>query len=301
MKREKYTEKLVRMIEAIVAGNLPAKVKELYVFGSYARGIWEPGDLDVIVIYEWPPKTAFDAWVREAMKNGVGRYEAVQQTAHWVRATMKAAFRRPGERVHLALEQRLDNLICEGSTIRPEDVVLLWSEQDRDWRTKLESIRPDPAAGRAARDHFFPLERFQDDLGTVNRVTKMLADKRLLLVHTPIDRMECSLDADHVHWLEHWAKCKVLGRESMKTLPYAMFWLQSHGQHCAVPNRTEILSRSHTHRVEVGRPSLAWMLQVFKSHPKVKYQCLIPHFKKAGPNELLVFERGPNWHEKELS
>jgi hypothetical protein len=168
VKREKYTEKLIRMIEV---GGLPAKVQALYVFGSYARGACEPGDLDVIAIYEWPSRATFDAWVRKGT-----------------------------------------------------------------------------AAG------------------------------------------ECHYDAVH-----HVAGCRTLGKESIKALPYAMLWFQMHRQQCAVPQRTEIWSRSQTHRVEIGRPSLAWMLRVFQLHDKVRRQCLIPHLKKAGPNALLIFERGPNW------
>lgn len=297
MKREKYTEKLVRAIETIEANALPAKVKELYVFGSYARGALEPGDLDVIVIYEWPPKATFEDWVQEKVNNGLGRYEAVHQTAHWVKATMKAAFRRPGERIHLVLEQSLDDFVRQGSTVRLEDLVLLWSQDDHDWRTKLNGIRPDPRAGTAARNHFFPLERFNDHLGGMNDVMEMLADGRLRLTRIAFDHLEPALDSDHARWLVHWTKCKVLGKESMKLLPYVMQWFQTHQERCAVPNRTEIWSQSQTHRVEVGRPSLARMLHVFESHPKVERQCLIPHFKKAGPNELLVFERGPDWRE----
>ena len=36
MKREKFTEKLVRIIQTIESGAVPAKVQEFYVFGSYA-------------------------------------------------------------------------------------------------------------------------------------------------------------------------------------------------------------------------------------------------------------------------
>ena len=297
MKREKFTEKLVRMIETIEANALPAKVKKLYVFGSYARGALEPGDLDLIVIYQWPPKAAFEAWVQEKVTNGVGGYEAVHQTAHWIKATMKAAFRRPGERIHLVLERSLDDFVRPGSTVQREDLVLLWSQNDRDWRTKLNGIRSDPRASKAARNHFFPLERFRDHLGSMNDVMEMLADGRLQLTNIAFDHLEPALDPDHARWLAHWAKCKVMGKESMKMLPYAMHWLQSHQERCAVPSRTNIWSQSQTHRVEVGRPSLARMLDVFESHPKVERQCLIPNFKKAGPNELLIFEHGPNWRE----
>lgn len=65
-----------------------------------------------------------------------------------------------------------------------------------------------------------------------------------------------------------------------------------------VPDRTEVWNRAFTLRSEVGKPSLGLMLGQFAAHPKLKCQCLIPHFKRSGPNELLVFERGPHWEER---
>ena len=45
MHRDKFTEKLSRIVETIETQALPVKVRSLYVFGSYARGAIEPGDL----------------------------------------------------------------------------------------------------------------------------------------------------------------------------------------------------------------------------------------------------------------
>ena len=102
----------------------------------------------------------------------------------------------------------------------------------------------------------------------------------------------------HRRFLEHWTNCQAMGRKSLETLPYVMWWFEQNRDQCMVPHRTEVWNRKVTLRCEVGRPSLGWMLGKFASHPKLKRQCLIPHFKRKGPNELLVFERGSRWEER---
>jgi len=54
MRREQFTDKLVRMIQTIQSGALPARVREFYVFGTYSRGALHPGDLDVVVVHDDP-------------------------------------------------------------------------------------------------------------------------------------------------------------------------------------------------------------------------------------------------------
>jgi hypothetical protein len=281
MKREKHTAKLMRMLMAVDAGNLPARIKEFYVFGSY---------LDVIVVYEWP-KAAFAEWLAQAVKDGEGEFEASHRLAKWVVSTIKKALRRPGESVHLALVQSVDEMIGEGSTIQRTDIKLLWSSEDRNWHAKLDEIQPDATAGRAPRDHFFPIGRLNATLTDMRRTMEKLAAGELTLTRIPIETIECDLDADHQHWLEHWEKCRVMGRESLRLLPYAMYWLQLHGERCTVPWRTEIVTESGAHCVAIGKPSLSHMLWAFSQQTALKRQCLIPHITKAGPNELLVFER----------
>lgn len=52
MKRERATELLREMLARLDAGERPLDlVDEVYVFGSYARGALEPGDLDVAVVH----------------------------------------------------------------------------------------------------------------------------------------------------------------------------------------------------------------------------------------------------------
>ena len=101
-----------------------------------------------------------------------------------------------------------------------------------------------------------------------------------------------SLNRFHAHKLTWWTECKVMGERSLELLAYGMWWLQRHRQRAECPHQLEMYSRSGTHRVHFGRPSLGWMLGVFASRPKVRRQCLIPHLSRTEPNELLAFERG---------
>ena len=64
MNREAFTQKLVRILEKVDAGDLPAKVLEVYVFGSFAWGAAKPHDLDLMVVYEAPGRE----WMAENAK-----------------------------------------------------------------------------------------------------------------------------------------------------------------------------------------------------------------------------------------
>ena len=119
MERNRSTKKLIRMIGTIESGVLLVKVKEFYVFGSYARGALEPHDLDVIVVCDNPERVCWEIVERE--------------------------LRQPGEHIDVVLVRAIDR--SHGIS----DLVLLWAEDDRDWQTKLKAIRRNPAAGRAAR------------------------------------------------------------------------------------------------------------------------------------------------------
>jgi predicted nucleotidyltransferase len=54
MKHEQYTQKLRRILTTLNTESFRAVPRALYVFGSYARGAPEPGDLDLLLVYDWP-------------------------------------------------------------------------------------------------------------------------------------------------------------------------------------------------------------------------------------------------------
>jgi predicted nucleotidyltransferase len=297
MKREDCTKKLIRTIERIEAGMLPATIKGLYVFGSYARGAIEPGDLDIVVVYEDPGPDYWKAQRKQAKYAELSVYQAAIRTWQEFRAHLADALRSRGERIDLVLASSLEDVTEGNKAIQPGDLVLVWSAEDRNWGEKLERLTPDAAAGRAPRNEIFPLKRLRDDCATMQEVVEMIAAKELLLTHVPVAEFDVKLDLRHEAQLGLWKERKWLGKELARTMPYALKWLESCGQRCGSSPRTEVWSKTKSHRAEMGRPSLAEMLFLFRTKRKLQRQCLIPYFKQAGPNELLVFERGPAWKQ----
>jgi predicted nucleotidyltransferase len=187
MKREDCTKKLIRTIERIEAGVLPATIKELYVFGSYARGAIEPGDLDIVVVYEDPGP---DYWKKERTKAkyaDLSVYQAAIKTWQEFRSRLADSLRGRGEHIDLVLASSLEDVTAGNQAIQPGDLVLIWSAEDRDWREKLERLTPDVAAGRAPRREIFPLKRLRDDCATMQEVVDLIAAGELLLTRVPVE------------------------------------------------------------------------------------------------------------------
>lgn len=297
MHRDKYTEKLVRILKTLDAGQLPTEPTELYVFGSYSRGAIEPGDLDLILIHKSNREEYLKRKTAELVAQGMYDWEAEAKACRSQEKDIRAALMKRGESIQILLGEALEMFVGGGSRIKPSDPILLWSKNDRDWQPKLSAIKPDESAGRAPRNHLVELKRLHCSVSAMEGVVEMIEQELLKLTRIPIESIDVKLNAFHKGRLEWWAQRRVLGKDSFGTLPYAMWWLQQHRQSCHVPNRTEIWSERFTHRIELGRPSLRWMVHYFETRPKLKRQCLIPHFKSKGPNELLIFERGPKWRE----
>jgi hypothetical protein len=295
MRRERFTDKLVRMIKTIESGALPARVREFYVFGSYSRGALEPGDLDVVVIHDDPGHAYWQALQKKLEVSAID-----PAPVRRFQSAMRGVLRKPGEKVQIILAHQLDYFIGEHSNIKREDLVLLWSGADHDYRPKLEAIRPDPTAGRAPRDHIIDLKRLQDLCSTMEHTVELLRNEELALTRIPIENIDCQLNEYHAHWLARCTDCMIMGKDSTKLLSYAMWWLEQHRQKSEVPDSLVIWSKSRTHRVHLGRPSLRWMLAQFKHSTKLKRQCLIPHIKARQLNELLIFERGKNWSSERV-
>jgi len=295
MDRQKATEKLIRMVQVIAAGALPAPVKAFYVFGSYARGSLKPNDLDVVVVYEDPGRDYWDSLDAELRKCGK---DAILNGGRLFQTRMRGALRRPGERVDVMLTHSVEDVTGPGSKINKEDLVLLWTPDDQELHPKLDSITADSAAGRAERNHLVNLRRLYDSVGVMEKAVQWLNEGVLVLTRVPVATIVLQLNAYHTHWLEHWRKCPWIGRKTIELTPYAMWWLQQHRQQSQCPHQAEVWSKSHTHRVDLGKPSLGKMMWIFDERPRVRRQCLIPSFRAREPNELLVFERGPNWRKR---
>jgi predicted nucleotidyltransferase len=296
MKREQFTAKLVRIIETIRAGATPAPVRAVYIFGSYSRGALQPGDLDIIVVHAPPTRKHLESLAQRLERNCTSFTEQLIKVRAWFEVDMRAALRKPGEKVQVILTQDLDDFLRMPSVIKREDLVLLWSEAEQDYMSKLQAIRPNPSAGRSPRDHIVELKRLNDNVSAMQRIVGMIEQGELVFERLPIGEIECSLGDYHAQRLEVCTRLEHLGRDSMRLLPYALWWLEKHQQLGTNPDAECVVwSQSGTHRVHLGRPSLARMLAIFQYSPDVESQCLIPHLRSRQPNELLVFERGVNF------
>lgn len=110
MHRDKFTAKLVRIVESIESGDLPMDVRELYVFGSYSRGAIEPGDLDLIIVHG-PGRQEIDKRVDKALKKShPDILAAVRVAAGKQEAARLRLFRKPGEAVQIIFTESVEQV-----------------------------------------------------------------------------------------------------------------------------------------------------------------------------------------------
>lgn len=295
MDRASATAKLERMIGAIEAGATPAAVQELYVFGSYARGAMAPNDLDIVVIHGQPPKKLMAELEKKWRAGQQWSMDLRRSPEQRFRALMRKALVTPGERVDLFAETSLERITDRWRDIKVEELVLLWSTEDRRWREKLASIRPDRAAGTAPRNQFISPKRAGCRPEEVEEVTATLDDGRLVLERVALANVEVQLNARHRRLLATLSGAGWSGRATARLLPYAIQWLQGRGVVKWYYGRTEFISSDNRFRAQLGNLDLFAMLDAFHRQPKLREQCLIPHLKRAALNEMLIFRKGQKW------
>lgn len=308
MNRERATRQIERIVAAIEADEFPALVKECHVFGSYARGALQPGDLDLILIHDPAPPELLEGLTEEIVrKYGKDRM-------HWPRGIwperkfenmMRGVVRKPGEKMDILLGTSMQQVLDMGDNIAKAHPVMIWSESDRDWKRNLASIKLDPSAGRYARPHFANLKRFRGDLRTMLNVTEAISQGFLKLTRIDAEVVEPVLNPLYQHWYDWWVQCEVMGKGSMKLLRHGMWWMQQqHGQTWKQPqpprNDGTMCSEDWKYAVYFGTPALYAVYGVCSREHRYRRICLIPHFKRDQSNEMFVFERGSRTNLKQL-
>ncbi|QLE70219.1 hypothetical protein FGW37_33140 [Streptomyces rectiverticillatus] len=137
MKRERATTLLNKMFDRLEEGGWPLDlVDEILVFGSYARGALNPSDVDMVVEHRTDDRLTSE--FLHALS--YGRDPS---------ASMKRALKgnNRGLQIHFGERKTLE---AEGF-----ELTMLWTrgEPVAAARARLAAITPDPAAGRAPRDH----------------------------------------------------------------------------------------------------------------------------------------------------
>ncbi|MGW3212802.1 nucleotidyltransferase domain-containing protein [Streptomyces parvus] len=144
MKRERATHLLADMITRLEGGAWPlGLVEEVYVFGSYARGALKPNDVDVVIEHGTDKR-----WLSESLDasiNGRDSYVAMRQALRGRTRGLSFQFRGRS------------SLLDENF-----ELFLLWrrGEPFSLARERLASLKADPEAGTAPRDHM--LAAFED-------------------------------------------------------------------------------------------------------------------------------------------
>jgi predicted nucleotidyltransferase len=312
MDRQRATSQIERIVHSIEEGRFPTKVRELYVFGSYARGALSPGDLDLILIHD-PAPDLLERLKAELVKK-YGKNFMYWPRGQWperkLESLMRGVMRKPGEKMDILLGTSMEKINEMGDNIANAHRVMIWSEFDRDWKTKTDAIKPDPEAGRHKRAHFADLKRFNGDLLMMLNVTEAISQGFLKLTRIDAEAVEPTLNPVYQYWYDHWVKCKVMGKKSMQLLRHGMWWMQQQrGQTNRQPNPPQhtgmMSSEDWKYVVYFGNPPLYAAYEVCDRkdseprHRRIRI-CLIPHFKTGQPNEVFVFEKGEKTDQKEL-
>lgn len=143
MKRSEARSRIEGLLGRVVNGEgryLP-RVREVWVFGSYARGALEVGDVDLAVEFD-QTKDEAGRWFATLMAGGFDHLGVLRRELRGNQRALEIHF------------DELDDLRKEG--FEPQ---LLWQRGDslKDAHTRLAALAPDAGAQRAARDTVHPL------------------------------------------------------------------------------------------------------------------------------------------------
>src|SRR6185312_15405462 len=107
MTRGRWIEKLATIISRVEAGHAPARIREIYIFGSFARGALEPNDLDLIVIHDEPGEEILAPLLRAVKSYSYDELDQSLKAYGRFQAAMRKVCRRGGERMDIKLAETL--------------------------------------------------------------------------------------------------------------------------------------------------------------------------------------------------
>lgn len=296
MRRERWIEKLETIVSRVEAGQAPARIREIHVFGSFARGALEPNDLDLIVIHDKPSEEILAPLMLAVKSYSYGELDQSCKAYERFQAAMRRVFRRGGERMDIKLAESLDSAANQLVDVPRGEIRLVWSESEPDWRSHLASIEPNPTAGRHPRHHFINVKRAGCTLEAVETVTEMIDAGELSLEKLPLDDVAPPLSREFQHWLDHWTRTRSMGADVLKVLPWGMWWLQEQGASRPWIDRpTRLIDGDRRLLVQIGRMNLDQVVFSFRRSETLIRQCLIPHRRVREENWMYVFQCGPKW------
>ncbi|TFH81779.1 hypothetical protein [Pseudomonas kribbensis] len=285
--RESFTKKLERICqrldEAYVrtvayknflnrAATSLVEITSLWVVGSYARGALMCGDLDLVL-----------------------EYRVVEGTHPSPPSMTKTFFGTPQYvRYYFGTPE------SSSAGLVFENAVQIWNGPGCDWRAPINSITPDPSAGRAEREtDSIPLRAEQLYIEP-ERLQQLAAQERdgiiawefVELTRDHLEPIPIAAVSDRDHRLIRAAP--MMGKKSQTLVPAIIRLMARYS-----PFGHWDASESHRGRLRcgatvlhLGRPALR--CYPFEDEPTIEQFALIPHISAKGPNGAWIIRRGPN-------
>lgn len=248
------------------------EISSLWAVGSYARGAMACGDLDLVIEYrliEGPHPAP-----RKITKTFFG---GIPYVSYY--------FGKPDSST---------------SGVIFLNAIPIWTEPGCDWRAVIDSIKPDPGAGRAVREtDSIPLRPEQLYMEP-ERLQQLVAQEKHGIIEwefveitaadlEPVPAEDVSERDRKLLRIAH-----MMGKKSQALIPAIIRLMAGYD-----PLGT--WSSSDSYRVKfscgatalhLGRPALPY--NPFDEEPTIKQYALVPHISRKGPNGAWIIRRGPN-------
>lgn len=304
MTRDKATRILERICTAADSGQLPVEIREVWVFGSYARGALEPGDLDLIVVHGEADPELTARWNAEARRKARNYVHELYYARLKLSSLVRASLRRPGEHVDILTGDSVDSIANENNVLRTSDRVLLWSTSDRAWQAKLSAIKPDSSAGSFEHGLYLKPKIAGCSLSDIQELSTCLEHR--VLTAEMIDVNELELWADESKWPKGAQRVlrysdgedRTMGRKRRACVPYAIAWLLRQGASDIIEEDWDFLSSDRRHIVSIGPMRPGWYSHTLCGETTLESIAHLLHFKKSQPRVLHVFRRGERWMDE---
>ena len=251
----------------VISHFMPAR---LWVFGSYARGATECGDLDVLIDLDYQAGPCPPA---EVVANVL--FDEVN-------------------RLSLLLGTPEENNAGFDTT----DAVLIWSGKGSDWQGAIDSIKVDTDAGRFERDHDqLPLrpQQFAAAMDTRSLVSWGIRNGVFDSQFIPLESLDTSAfepQAGNEAVLATLAHCP--DQQTQALIPAIYKAIEPLEPNAPVVPGGEADFACGAIVIGVGKPYLMpWHLE----SDAVSHLLLVPHISERGPNGIWILSRGPEYKD----
>ncbi|WP_236218219.1 hypothetical protein [Pseudomonas rhodesiae] len=285
--RESFTKKLVRICQRLdeastgviahknflnKAVTSQLEITSLWVVGSYARGAMTCGDLDLVLEYKL-----------------IEGYHPTPQTI------TKTLF---GSLQYVRYYFGTPDSSTSGVVF--PDAILIWTKPGCRWKLAIDSIQPDPNAGRATREtDSIPL-RAEQLYMEPERLHQLAAQEKEGLLEwefveiTAADLEPVPAEEISVRDKKLLRIAPMMGKKSQMLIP-AIIRIMARYEPIGVWDSSDsyrVRFSCGATALHLGRPALPY--NPFGDEPTIKQYALIPHISRKGPNGAWIIRRGPN-------